>query len=442
MIEELQEPRSLIEALQWRPYVRPFIAESQKRPFVRPLLFWITGILLQVCFPLQRLSVWLLLPIPIVWVLSFCFYKKDAFPLYYIRGIWGVLFACLVVFLSIQTTAYAERHLSDSRNTGWLQQQAHSIQEQMVHKLDNLQLSEEEKSILAAITISYHQTLSREMRQKFSTSGASHILVVSGFHVGIVYGFLSFLFSAFPKRKLFRWLKVIPMLLSLWIFAFIAGLSVSTVRATLMSSLSLSGQIFRRKSERYNTLASSAFLLLVYNPFNLFSIGFQLSFVAVFFILWLQPPLSQLIDVRNPLLAAPWNVMTVTIAAQIGTLFLCCYYFGKASLISLMSSFVLTYLAIALIPLTLVWMIFPEGMPWSGILQLVIERLMHSFDWFVERFSMVPGATLSLRFDFVTLICSYLFLIFLVQFFRCRRARMLIASLIVLQGILCWQFFA
>jgi competence protein ComEC len=416
--------------------------ELQKRPFVRPLLFWITGILLQVCYPLQRLSVWLLLPIPVVWVLSFCFYKKDAPPLYHTRWIWGVLFACFMIFLSIQTTAYAERHLYDSRNVSWLQQQARAVQVRMVHKLDDLRLSEEEKSILAAITISYHQTLSRDVRQKFSISGASHILVVSGFHVGILYGFLSFLFSAFPKRKLFRWVKVIPILLSLWVFAFIAGLGVSTVRATLMSSLALSGQLFRRRSERYNTLASAAFLLLIYNPFNLFNIGFQLSFIAVFFIFWLQPPLSRLIDVRNPLLAAPWDAMTVTMAAQIGTWFLCCYYFGTVSLIALMSSFFLTYLAIALIPLTLTWMILPEGMPWSGLLQWVIEHLMHSFEWFVERFSMVPGAALSLRFDFVTLICSYVFLVFLVNYFLHRQARMLIASLIVLQGILCRQLFA
>jgi competence protein ComEC len=418
------------------------IEELQKRPFVRPLLLWITGIVLQACFPLQRLSIWLLAPVPVVLALSFLFTEKDEKPSYHARWVWGALFSCCLIFMSIQATSYAEQHLSDPREIGWLQQQARAVQTQMAHKLDNLRLQDDEKSILATITISYRQTLPREVRQKFSTSGVAHILAVSGFHVGILYGFLSFLFSAFSKRKLSVLLKVVLILLSLWAFAFIAGLSVSTVRATLMSSIYLSGQAFRRKPERYNTLAATAFLLLVYNPFYIFDIGFQLSFIAVLFIFWLQPPLSRLIEIRNPLLAVPWNILTITTAAQIGTSFLCCYYFGTISTVFLMSNLALSLLATALIPLTLCWMILPSGISsMFGLLQWTIEQLTHGFVWFVDQFSMIPGAMLSLRFDFVTLICSYTSLGFLLLYFRYRQARMLITSLTVFLLILCWHLF-
>ncbi|MDR1602395.1 MAG: ComEC/Rec2 family competence protein [Tannerella sp.] len=416
--------------------------ELQKRPFARPLFLWITGILLQVCFPLQRLSVWLLLPVSAVLALSFCFSPKNAAPSYHSRWMWGVLFSCIMIFMSIQATAYAEQHLSDLREAGWLQRQAQAAQVRMAHKLDDLRLSDDEKAILATITISYRRMLSREIKQQFSTIGVSHILAVSGFHVGILYGFLSFLFSFFPKKNLFRWLRSILMLLSLWTFAFITGLCVATVRATLMSSIFVFGQIFHRPSERYNSLAVAAFILLAYNPFFLFDIGFQLSFIAVLFIFWLQPSLSRLAKVRNPLLAVPWDVLTITVAAQIGTTFLCCYYFERFSTVFLMSNLFLSLLATATIPLALIWMLLPDGiMSWLGILQWVIEQLMHCFVMFVERFSMVPGAVQSLPFDFVTLVCSYAALCFLLIYFRYRRTWMLNTSLCSVLMVICWHLY-
>ncbi|MDR0757329.1 MAG: ComEC/Rec2 family competence protein [Tannerella sp.] len=416
--------------------------ELQRRPFSRPLFLWITGILLQVFFPLQRLSVWLLLPVPIALTLSFCFSPKNAIPPYHSRWVWGALFSCILIFMSIQATAYTEQHLYDHREPGWLQRQAQVLQTRMVHKLEYLRLSDDEKAILATITVSYRRMLSREVSQQFSIIGVSHILSVSGFHVGILYGFLSLLFSFFPKNSLFRWIKLILILLLLWTFAFITGLCVATVRATLMSSIYLSGQIFHRSSERYNSLAASAFILLVYNPFYLFDIGFQLSFIAVLFIFWLQPSLSRLAKVRNPLLAVPWDVLTITVAAQIGTTFLCGDYFERFSTVFLMSNLFLSLLATAAIPLALIWMMLPDGiMPWLGILKWVIEQLMHCFVMFVERFSMVPGAAQALPFDFVTLICSYAALCLLLLYFRYRQAWMLNASLGSVLMITCWHLY-
>ncbi|MDR1408223.1 MAG: ComEC/Rec2 family competence protein [Tannerella sp.] len=417
------------------------IEELQKRPFARPLFLWIAGIVLQVCFPLQKWSVCLLIPVSAVLLFSFCFSGKNARPQYYARWLWGALFSCIVVFMSIQMTAYAEQRLYAPHESGWLEQQARAVQIRMAHRLDNLRLSDDEKSILATITISYRQTMSREVLRKFSTAGVAHILSVSGFHVGILYGFLSFLFSGFSKRRFLKWVRIVLLLLALWAFAFIAGLSVSTVRATLMSSIYLAGQAFLRRPERHNTLAATAFLLLVYNPFYLFDIGFQLSFLAVLFIFWLQRPLSRLIEVRNPLLSTPWDVLTITVAAQVGTTFLCCYYFGVVSTVFLMSNLILSLLATALIPLAVMWMILPDGMSWFGALQWAVEYLTHGFVWVVDGFGTLPGATLSLRFDFVSLVCAYAFLGCLLLFFRYRQGRMLFVSLSILLGMLCRQIF-
>lgn len=398
------------------------------------------GILLQVCFPLQKLSLWLLLPVPVMLAGSFCFTGKHAVQQYHTRWVWGVLFSCIMIFMSIQATAYAERHLSDPDEPGWLLQQARTVQTRMVHKLDRLRLSDDEKSILSTITISYRHTMSYDMRRKFSALGVAHILSVSGFHVGILYGFLSLLLSSLAKRKRLRWIRIVLLFLSLWAFALVTGLSVATVRATLMTSVYLMGQAFQRRPDRYNTLAASAFLLLVYNPFFLFDIGFQLSFIAVLFIFWLHPPLSRLIMARNPVLVMLCDILTITTAAQAGTTFLCCYYFGTISTLFLITNLVLSLLAMALIPMAQAWMMLPDGIAsWLVPLKWAIEQLMHCFVGFIDRYSMVPGATLSLSFDLVTTILAYISFGLLLLFLRYRQARTLIAALTVLLGIICWH---
>ena len=91
----------------------------------------------------------------------------------------------------------------------------------------------------------------------------------------------------------------------------ITGLAASAVRAGLMLTLYLTGRVLRRMTDGYNTLAAAAFCMLVFNPLYLFDIGFQLSYLAVLSILYLQPRLQNLIVVRNPVIAIPWGWITV-----------------------------------------------------------------------------------------------------------------------------------
>lgn len=415
------------------------IEEIQKRPFARPFLGWVIGILLQVCFPLQQLSLWLLLPVIVVVVFSVCLSNRPLILSYDNRWLWGMLIFVLFTFLGIQATALAEQRLNVPADSGWLQMHASNAQEYMVGKLDRLNLENNEKSILATITVNYRKAMSWELRNQFSVTGVAHILSVSGYHVGIVAALLSFLFSVFPNRSIFRWIRFSCILVLIWAFTYIAELSAPSVRAALMFSIYLIGQQFQHRPDRYNTLAATAFCMLVYNPFYLFNIGFQLSFIAVFFILYLQPRFYRLITIRNPLLANPWGVLTVTVAAQIGTVFLCCYYFGEVSTVFVFTNLLLSLLSTILIPLTLFYMLLPVEMPGYGILQSLVETLANGLMWVVSRFSQIPGVTFSLRFDFVTLICSYLILGLILYYFQSKRLRILFAGLVLFLFVLCRQ---
>jgi len=415
------------------------LEEIQKRPFARPLFWWITGILLQVCFPLQHLSWFLLLLVALVVVISLFFVKRQSAVSYQNRWVWGMLIACLFVFLAIQTTDLAEKRMALPPSSGWLLEKAKETQAEMVSKLDALQISDDEKAVLATLTVNYRKALSRETRSRFSATGVAHILSVSGFHVGIVAGLLALLFARFPKRPVFRWLRFLFTLVLLWAYAYIAGLSNPAVRAALMLTIFLTGQALNRRPERYNTLAAAAFCMLAYNPFALFDIGFQLSFTAVFFILYLQPRFYGLIELRNPVFKLFWGILTVTTAAQIGTVFLSCFYFGSFSTVFLFTNLLLSLLATALIPLVLCWMILPAGMPGIGILQWTIEVSSKSMMEVVNRFSQIPGATFALRFDLLTLLCAYSILGLLLYYFRSKRTWMLFSVLILILFLICRQ---
>ena len=419
------------------------INEIQKRPFLRPLIFWITGILLQICFPLQNISFIFIIIVTAVLLISFIFLKQhNKVLLYHNRWVWGFLFACIVVFLAIQTTHLTEQSLNKPLESGFLLSKAQEMQSLMVGKLGILQLPDEDKSVLATLTVNYRKAMTPVLRNRFSITGVSHLLAVSGFHVGIVSAFINALLSFLSRKRIAsRWIKYLITLFCVWTFTYLTGLATAAVRAAVMITIYLTGRVSGRNPDKYNTLAGAAFCMLVYNPFYLFDVGFQLSFTAVLFILYLQPRLSRLIEIRNPLIANPWNVLTVTIAAQTGTSFLCFFYFGQSSMVFLFTNLVLSMLATLLIPATLLWMIAPASLPGTEILRILVEKMTRWFMWIVERFASIPGATVSIRFDFFTLVCGYSCLALILLYFRSRRYWMLFASLTILLVIFCRHLF-
>ena len=421
-----------------------FLHEISKRPFVRPLIFWIAGIILQICFPLQTVSIGIIAFISVFMIAALLVPRKPPFEfLYHSRWVWGMIFALLMVFLAIQMTYMTELRLQYPSEPGLLLTKAKEMQLRMVAKLDLLRLPDVDKSVLATLTVNYRKAMSWEVRNQFSVTGVVHLLAVSGFHVGIVCAFVNLLLSVFPKRRtLARWMKFILTMCSVWAFAYITGLATAAVRAAVMITIYFTGRgIFGRNADRYNTLAGAAFCMLVYNPFYLFDVGFQLSYIAVFFILYLQPRFKRMLEIRNPLIGYPWDVLTVTCSAQIGTVFLCSYYFGQTSLVFLFTNLSLSLLATILIPATLIWMLIPVSIPGMAILRWIIETLTRWFMSIVESFAFLPGAALQVRFDFFTLISSYLCLTLFLLYFRSHRYPTLIAALLVLLIMIYRQAF-
>jgi len=196
----------------------------------------------------------------------------------------------------------------------------------LLDKIEQAVAPPNERAIASALLLGYRDFLTSDMKTRFSVSGATHILAVSGLHVGILYLLLHHLLFFMEATRQRRTVKTLLILMILAGYAFITGLSPSVSRATLMFSVLATGRIIRRPTSVYNSLAFSAFLLLTINPMLLFSLSFQLSYAAVTAIVIFQPRLYRLIEL--PVVPDRlWQWLTLAIAAQIGAAPLVIHYF-------------------------------------------------------------------------------------------------------------------
>ena len=185
----------------------------------------------------------------------------------------------------------------------------------------------EKLAIIAAITLGEKGLLEPVQKEIFSKAGIMHIMAVSGLHAGIVALLVSWLFF-FLRGKL-RPIKEVISIASLWVFAFITGLSPSVMRSALMFSFLIAGRLIKRPVNPINSLLASAFVLIIASPSVIFSASFQLSYMAVFYIICFEKHLAGIFDIKNPLPAYLWRSASTTITAQAGTLPLTITFFNR-----------------------------------------------------------------------------------------------------------------
>ncbi|GIQ59259.1 competence protein ComEC [Flavobacterium collinsii] len=269
-----------------------------------------------------------------------------------------------------------------------------------------------EMNVALALILGQRQEISNDLIQDYQFSGATHILSVSGLHVGFIMLFISFILKPVPNTRKGSLLKLISILLSLSFFAILSGLSPSVLRSVVMFSFLAVGNHLRRAGSIYHTLLASLLLILLFEPYFLFDAGFQLSYLALFFILWLQPLLKSMWSPKLKILHFIWNALTVSFAAQIGTLPLCLYYFHQfpglffvtniivIPILSfiMIAGIIVMFLAVFCPPPMLLIEIFEKSV---SLLNLMIHYIA-SLDWFVIR---------DISFNFYLLITSYFLVI-------------------------------
>ncbi|MDP2888578.1 MAG: ComEC/Rec2 family competence protein, partial [Bacteroidota bacterium] len=206
---------------------------------------------------------------------------------------------------------------------------AEKVRDKLIALLSATKIEKEERSVISALTLGYRTELDPETMDYFVNTGTIHVLSVSGLHVALIFFILSFLLSGINKGKVGTLIYPAIMILFLWIYSFITGFSPSVQRSTVMFTFVIIGSILRRPVNIYNSLSASALVLILLDTNVLFDIGFQLSYLSVFGIVLLQPPMAELIQLKNKILKWLWTMFTVSIAAQLITFPLSILYFNQ-----------------------------------------------------------------------------------------------------------------
>ena len=292
--------------------------------------------------------------------------------------------------------------------------------------------SGDEFAVLSALTVGYKEELSEELQKSYQLAGASHILALSGMHVTILWSLFGWLTWLMNKRCWLRWIKCLLILLLLAGFAFFTGLSASVVRAVVMCGLMTVTQIVEKKGFSLNALFTTAFFMLLYNPFYLFDAGFQLSFLAVVSILTIHPVLFHCWEIRRPVLRYIWKVITVSLAAQLGTAPLVIYYFSYFPVHFLLANLIVTPLAFLIIYGTVAVCLFSV----CGIFHVWLVKgmdcllwlLNHSMQW-IE--SLPYARSGHIHFSVIQVCLLYVLLSLLLVYRLHRSCKLLIAMLLV-----------
>jgi competence protein ComEC len=248
----------------------------------------------------------------------------------------------------------------------------------------------QEYGIITAMLLGYDDDLDPDLEQKYSATGVSHVLCVSGLHVGIIYMILSFFLRFLNRTRWQRTIRFLILLIAVWLYACITGLAPSIMRASTMFSFIAIGTILNKQISVYSSLMTSMFFLLSFNPLLIFEVGFQLSYLAVFGIVWIQQPLSFLYNARTKVGNHVWEITSVSICAQLFTAPLAIFYFHQFPNYFLISNIII----IILLPVTIGIGIAVLAFSFWGFvykfLSSILISLIKVMNWTVTRIEALP----------------------------------------------------
>ncbi|MDB2419991.1 ComEC family competence protein [Flavobacteriaceae bacterium] len=299
--------------------------------------------------------------------------------------------------------------------------------------------TEDELAVMNALLLGQRQEISKELSDNYSKAGAIHILAVSGLHVGIILLILSFVLKPLERVNKGILIKLVLVILFLWFFALLAGLSASVIRAVTMFSAIAIGQFFNKRNAIEHSLIFSMFIILLWNPLFLFDVGFQLSYTAVFGIIWVQPVLSQLWKPTFFIVDKGWQLITVSVAAQLGVLPISLFYFHQFPGLFFISNLIIIPFLGVIIGLGLVVLV----LSYVSILPLFLEgfygdiiSILNKVVVFVARQENFLFSEIS--FSSVKMIFSYLFIISGFQLFlklNAKRYFLFLGSILAFQCV-------
>ncbi len=307
---------------------------------------------------------------------------------------------------------------------------AHQISRKFVSILSNNGLKGQEFAVASALILGQNDMLDNETLQAYSGSGVTHILSVSGLHVGVIFIVINFLLGFMKKEGRQLFIKTFLILLTIWAYALLTGMSPPVMRSAAMFTFISLGNASKRNVHIINSLSVSAFMLLLINPLMISNIGFQLSYLAIVGIVFINKPITDLWNPKTKIANEIWGLIAVSLAAQIATAPLTMLYFHQfpayfipANLVAIPLSFLAIYAGLSVLVTSAIPLI-------SNFLGLVTNLLLFCLNYSVSFIEHLPHSVLKISSIFTReMILLYLILISIILLFTYKKKSMIYISL-------------
>ncbi|MEJ5963405.1 ComEC/Rec2 family competence protein [Pedobacter immunditicola] len=326
------------------------------------------------------------------------------------------------IYINHQSTLLTGRHRGRP-----LIAYALALRQRQIEKLAKLIHDQEAFAVASTLILGYRADLSKETLSAYSDTGTIHALSVSGMHVGIIYVVLTWLLSFLDRWKTAKLLKTLLIIGLIWFYALVTGFSPSALRSAIMLTCFILAKSWSRRSNSFNIMAFSAFVLLIDQPLLLFDVGFQLSYIAVVGLIYLQPLIYKQLYFRFNWADRLWQFTALSVAAQLATFPLSIYYFHQFPVHFLWSNLFI------LLPVTLMMYI---GL---GMLLFKLYVLAPVLEWIIKFtnaglkwIAALPYSTVTaVWWDKTILILLISFLVLLILALKHRHKKLLFSALIV-----------
>lgn len=317
---------------------------------------------------------------------------------------------------------------------------AQKIRTYLINILKSNNVKDAELAVASALILGYKNDIDAKLKSAYANAGVMHILAVSGLHVGVLYTVFNFLLKFLEKKRITAIIKAIVIIFMLWSYAFITGLSPSIMRAATMFSFVVIAQVFNRKSNIINTLAASAFVILLINPLLIMEIGFQLSYLAVLGIVVIHPIFKEWIKTNYKISTWVYDLITVSLAAQIATFPIGLYYFHQFPNYFLIANIFILPLAILILKTGLLLLVVSFIPTLSLLIAKGLNYLIHYLNKSVMFIDNLPySSTKDVSWSILAVLLVYSIIISLIYLYHSRKGKHFLYALTLLLFFLILQ---
>ncbi len=276
-----------------------------------------------------------------------------------------------------------------SENKNFFHQLIFNCRSWVVKTLQRFIKGEKEQGLAEALLIGYKDDLDKNLVQSYTNTGVVHIIAISGMHLALIYALLVLLTKPIRRKKQLKWFRIALILSGLWLFTLLAGAQASVVRSAVMFTCIALGEVLSKRTSIYNTLALSAFILLAYDPFWLWDVGFQLSYAAVLSIVVFYRPIYNWFYIPNKSIDFIWKTMAISIAAQILTTPVSLYHFHQFPVLFLLTNIVAVPLSSLVLFGEIAVCVFAIISPLAKFLGWFTELLIYWMNSYIERIEII-----------------------------------------------------